>query len=88
MDHSNLCRILEARVGIEPTHKGFADLSLTTWVPRRPDISNVTRSAPKIQLDGQLLDNVHPAFTIHTLCCGKEFESCRHGCPVRVHEHS
>ena len=22
-------------MGIEPTHKGFADLSLTTWVPRR-----------------------------------------------------
>ena len=21
-------------MGIEPTHKGFADLSLTTWVPR------------------------------------------------------
>jgi hypothetical protein len=27
-------RKLEARVGIEPTHKGFADLSLTAWVPR------------------------------------------------------
>src|SRR5882724_13288217 len=26
--------MLEARVGIEPTHKGFADLSLTAWVPR------------------------------------------------------
>ena len=25
---------LEARVRIELTHKGFADLSLTAWVPR------------------------------------------------------
>ncbi len=29
-----LLKNLEARVGIEPTHKGFADLSLTAWVPR------------------------------------------------------
>jgi hypothetical protein len=29
-----LMNFLEARVGIEPTHKGFADLSLTSWVPR------------------------------------------------------
>jgi hypothetical protein len=30
---------MEARVGIEPTRKGFADLSLTTWVPRRQFLS-------------------------------------------------
>jgi hypothetical protein len=28
---------LEARVGIEPTNKGFADLGLTTWLPRQND---------------------------------------------------
>ncbi len=26
---------LEARVGIEPTHKAFAEPCLTTWLPRR-----------------------------------------------------
>src|ERR1035438_7041569 len=34
MESCNCKKRLEARVGIEPTHKGFADLSLTTWVPR------------------------------------------------------
>ena len=31
---AKLLKKLEARAGIEPAHKGFADLSLTTWVPR------------------------------------------------------
>ena len=35
--------ILEARVGIEPTHKGFADLSLTAWVPRLTQASLVRK---------------------------------------------
>src|ERR1700759_2440292 len=35
---------LEARVGIEPTHKGFADLSLTTWVPRLCNLHTLNSS--------------------------------------------
>ena len=32
---------LEARVGIEPTHRGFADLGLTTWLPRLYNLQSV-----------------------------------------------
>ena len=34
LKREELDKELEARVRIELTHKGFADLSLTTWVPR------------------------------------------------------
>jgi hypothetical protein len=37
---------LEARVGIEPTHKGFADLSLTTWVPRLTQSTSAPDGSP------------------------------------------
>ena len=30
----NKAKLLEARGGIEPPNKGFADLCLTTWLPR------------------------------------------------------
>ena len=41
---------LEARVGIEPTHKGFADLSLTAWVPR-PETESIPKE-PEIWAGG------------------------------------
>jgi hypothetical protein len=30
---------VEARAGIEPAIKGFADLPLTTWVPRHSEVT-------------------------------------------------
>jgi hypothetical protein len=50
-------QILEARVGIEPTHKGFADLSLTTWVPRPCSIHQRSENiAEHEQLGNKILE--------------------------------
>ena len=49
--------MLEARVGIEPTHKGFADLSLTTWVPRPCSIHQRSENiAEHEQLGNKILE--------------------------------
>jgi hypothetical protein len=37
--HDETTILLEARIGVEPTNKGFADLCLTTWLPRLADTS-------------------------------------------------
>src|ERR1700745_2010636 len=50
----NIGDLMEARVGIEPTHKGFADLSLTTWVPR-PEIKVSPESGIVYQFSGDSL---------------------------------
>ena len=41
---------VEARVGIEPTHKGFADLSLTAWVPRHLEHCTAGPGRNRVQL--------------------------------------
>jgi hypothetical protein len=39
MEAGRKVKRLEARAGIEPAIKGFADLPLTAWVPRRSEVT-------------------------------------------------
>jgi hypothetical protein len=45
-------------VGIEPTRKGFADLSLTTWVPRR-QFSSITKTRGLLQPGSYFANSDH-----------------------------
>ena len=38
---------MEARVGIEPTHKAFAEPCLTTWLPRRLSVRKLNQFLPR-----------------------------------------
>ena len=48
-------KVLEARIGVEPTNKGFADLCLTTWLPR-PGLN-----LPELNKVGYFLDTTSAA---------------------------
>ena len=77
---------LEARVGIEPTHRGFADLGLTTWLPR-PE----KRSTSAKEIRRALKTNFPPARSNHPHqmeFSHKLFPSARICDPPSAHHHS
>ena len=43
---------MEAPIGFEPMHKGFADLSLTTWVRRPTSGEAIISQDQRLSLDG------------------------------------
>ena len=54
MTHATLCYLSEAEAGIEPADRGFADLGLTTWLPRRIVLKLLTLSPPRSAMASKL----------------------------------
>jgi hypothetical protein len=79
-------RQLEARGRIELPHKGFADLSLTTWVPRREDWSGKRDSNPRLRpWQGRTLPLSYSRLKPENLTYQKIIESGRAPCQASEH---
>jgi hypothetical protein len=60
-------KYLEARVGIEPTNEGFADLSLTTWVPRPSEALSIFTHHTLLELLESISQKAFPRLELSLL---------------------